>query len=134
MIYLDTDDFDPQKINDYSTPAKDEYQKKLKQIMPEIHWSVTNQARMHGPHHTKPYKTSTEALADWSETATCVGVSLRNNKLVLTAPHGIEDLVGLKLRKIPRYEQKYAHDPELFERRIKEKNWLSKWPKLEIEE
>src|SRR3989344_4465496 len=79
VIYLDPHDFDPKKINDYSTPAEDEYQKKLRQIMPEIHWSVTNQARMHGPHHTKLYKSSTEALADWSETATCVGVSLRNN-------------------------------------------------------
>lgn len=132
VIYLDSHDFDPKKINDYSTPVEDEYQYRLKQIMPEIHWSVTNQARMHGHHHTKPYKNSTEALADWSETATCVGVRLEGRKLMLTAPHGIEDLVNLKLRRIPGYQTKYAHDPKLFERRIKEKNWLSKWPKLQV--
>ena len=134
VIYFDLSDFLPENLYTYSTPVEDGYQKRLKQLIPDTEWSVTNQARMHIPHHTKPYKTSTEALADWSETATCVGVSLINNKLILSAPHGIEDLVGLKLRKIPNYATKYAHNPELFTRRVKEKNWLSKWPKLKLEE
>lgn len=132
VIYFDSADFSPEHLHSYSTPIEDEYQERLKKLMPDISWSVTNQARMHETHHHQPYKQSSDGLAKWSETATCVGVSLLNNKLELTAPHGIKDLVELKLRPIPDYAENFSHDPELFSRRITEKKWLSKWPKLKI--
>lgn len=132
VIYFNPTDFNPEEFNHYSTAIEDVYQNTLKKLLPDLDWSVTNQARMHSFHKSNPYKNSTEALADWSETATCVGVRLEGKKLMLTAPHGIEDLVNLKLRRIPAYQTKYTHDPKLFERRIKEKNWLTKWPLLTI--
>lgn len=133
VIYFDPSDFLPEHLHTYSTPSEDSYQERLHQLMPDISWSVTNQARMHEAHHQAPYKKSADGLAQWSETATCVGVKLEGKKLMLTAPHGIEDLVNLKLRRIPGYQTKYTHGPKLFERRVKEKNWLTTWPKLKIE-
>jgi len=102
---------------------------KLKAIKPELNWSITNQARMHLFHKHKPYKNSTEALAQWVETATCVGVSLdKQNRVILTTPRGIVDLVELKLRPTPDHSK----DPKTFFERIEKKQWLTKWPKLKI--
>ena len=97
--------------------------------MPNINWSVTNQARMHLFHNTKPYQSSKKALGDWVETATCVGVKIDDkNKLILTAPHGIDDLVNLILRPTT-YTEKNLKE---FKKRIEEKEWLIKWPKLKV--
>ncbi len=100
--------------------------------MPGLKWSVTNQARMHLFHKTTPYKNSTDALSDWAETATCIGVRLEKGKLILLAPHGIEDLVSLTARPNPLYKKLYVHDPEIFNRRVTEKSWKKKWPKLRV--
>lgn len=132
FIYFDSSDFSEKEANEFSTKSEDKYQEKLKRLIPDVKWSVTNQARMHLFHKTGPYKNSTEALTDWAETATCIGVRLEKEKLVLLAPHGIEDLVNLIARPNPLYKKLYAHDPEIFQRRVKEKNWLKKWPKLRV--
>lgn len=108
---------------------KDEkaYEKRLKKNKPAINWSVKNQSRMHLFHNHPPYKNSTEALAEWVETATCVGVQLDNqDNIILTAPRGIDDLVHLILR--PTLDN--IKDPKLFHERINKKQWLTKWPKL----
>ena len=129
IIYFDPTDFSKKEMKTYSTKAEDAYQKLLKIKRTDVHWSVTNQARMHKLHNHKPYKNSTEALSRWVETATCVGVKLnKNNKLELTAPRGIDDLVHLKLRLTPGREK----ERERFDERIKKKGWLTKWPKLEV--
>jgi uncharacterized protein len=96
---------------------------------PEIKWSVTNQSRMHLFHNHKPYHTSTEALAQWVETATCVGVTLDNHDhVIITAPRGIDDLIHLILRPTPDN----IKDQKTFNNRIYKKQWLTKWPKLRI--
>lgn len=132
IIYFDKSDFSEDETGNFSTKAEDEYQEQLKSLNSSIKWSVTNQARMHLLHKTKPYKNSEEGLSEWSETATCIGVSLKKEKLELIAPHGIGDLVNLIVRPIPKYAEKYRHDPNIFESRMKEKKWLEKWPKLKI--
>ena len=118
VIYFDKSDFS----------SETEYEEVLKKQMPEVRWSVTNQARMHVFHNDKPYHNSEDALSKWVETATCIGVKLKNSKLYLAAPWGIDDLVSLKLRPTKFYKDK----PEVFYERIKEKEWLKKWPKLKI--
>lgn len=132
IIYLDKNDFEKNEVNKFSTKNEIKYQNILKKVNPKIKWSVTNQARMHIYHKRNPYKNSIEALSEWSETATCVGVKILKEKVTIAAPYGINDLVKLKLRKIPNYEIKYKHNPNLFFQRIKDKEWIKKWPKLKI--
>jgi hypothetical protein len=130
IIYFDKLDFSPNEENSFSTKSEDIFQEKLNKLIPNVGWSVTNQARMHLFHKTKPYKNSEDALSEWSETTTCIAVNLRKGKLSLITPYGVDDLVNLILRPIPNYKEKFAFDPKAFERRIKEKRWKEKWPKL----
>jgi hypothetical protein len=100
---------------------------KLKAKHPQFKWSVTNTAFRHLKRESEPYKSSSDCLAHWVETATCIGVSLKNGKLFLTAPHGIEDLVNLIVRSTEDFK-----DGKEMQKRIKEKQWLIKWPKLKV--
>jgi hypothetical protein len=91
-------------------------------------WEVVNQVYSHEWHKRAPYKNTTEALADWVETATCVAVSLdENNNLKLHAPHGIDDLVNLTVRC-----NESCSDSTSYKKRIESKRWKEKWPKLKI--
>ncbi|MEK7570868.1 MAG: nucleotidyltransferase family protein [Patescibacteria group bacterium] len=129
VIYFDKDDFTQEEMKQDTTNAEIEYEKRLKELMPDINWSVTNQARMHAFHNDEPYKDSEEALSRWVETATCIGVCLNEqNEVTLKAPHGIDDLVQLVLRPTPGV---YT-DTKRFYERMNKKDWLRKWPKLKI--
>lgn len=124
--------FEEKPIN---TIRKDE--KKFEEILNAhkelcVKWQVRNQARMHLHHKRKPYKNSEEALSEWAETATCIGVRLEKGKLKFTAPHGTRDLVNLIVRPIPGYKKKYSFDSTIFDKRFNEKKWLEKWPKLKV--
>ena len=130
VIYFDKNDFSAREASSFSTKEETKYQNILSRLFPSVKWSVTNQARMHIFHKRKPYKSSEEGLSDWAETATCIGVKIKRGKPVLVAPYGIGDLVNLVLRPIPNYQEKYKHDPDAFKRRMTEKEWLKKWPKL----
>ncbi len=133
VIYFDPKDFKKGEMGKDTTEIEEKYENKLRKTFPQVKWGVTNQARMHLFHKRGPYKNSEEALPEWAETATCIGIKLVMGKLILTAPYGIGDLVSLILRPIPGYKKKYKHDPKAFERRVSEKEWLKKWPKLRIE-
>lgn len=101
---------------------------KLKKEYPEMNWEVINQARTHLWHGDKPYQSTEEAISKWVETATCVGVRLtEKNKIEIIAPYGLDDLKNLYLRHIPTLK-----DLSIFEKRIEQKQWLRKWPKLSI--
>lgn len=131
VIYFDPKDFKKDEMRSESTKMENRYEVELSKLIPDAKWSVTNQARMHVFHKgDNPYNNSTEALSRWVETATCIGVSVdQSNKLKLTAPHGIGDLVNLKLRPV-------SNTPEglkTFQERIRVKNWLTLWPKLSAE-
>ena len=129
VIYFDPDDFEDKEANTHSTKKELEYQKILTDKMPDQNWSVTNQARMHHFHNRKAYHSSEEALSEWVETATCVGVAIDGRgKLTLIAPHGIEDLVNLRLVPTIKTDERI----KLFYERIEKKDWLAKWPKLKI--
>lgn len=100
----------------------------LKKKFPETKWSVTNEAYRHLKLNRKPYASSSEALSEWVETATCIGVRIKDSKIILTAPWGIKDLVNLMLRPTKLYEDRL----DVFYERIEKKEWLKKWPKLKI--
>lgn len=129
VIYFDKDDFSENEIKFETTQKEEHYEKLLKMCLPSLNWSVTNQARMHLFHGEKPYKSSEDALGQWVETATCIGVRLdQDDNLILTAPRGIGDLVNLILR--PTSDANNSID--LFYERVNKKQWLKKWPKLTI--
>ena len=129
VIYLEKTDFSEEEARMDTTKKEVEYERKLKKLMPEINWSVTNQARMHLFHNDMPYESAEQALSQWVETATCIGVRLNNyGKVVLSSPRGINDLVGLILRPIPELSK----DLSVFQERITQKKWLEKWPKLKV--
>ncbi|KKR77037.1 MAG: hypothetical protein UU21_C0001G0091 [Candidatus Levybacteria bacterium GW2011_GWA2_40_8] len=99
--------------------------KVLKDKYPDFKWPVTNTALRRSRISSRKYKNAEDALSEWVETATCIGVSSENGKLKIITPHGVDDLVSLRLKPT----KGYVGSP-FFEKRIKEKSWLKKWPKL----
>lgn len=111
----------------------EKFEKKIEQMLrkmrPGLPWSVKNQARMALVRGDVPYKNARDGLSRWIETATCIGVRLeKNRRLSLATPLGIDDLVNLVLR--PNRKANVSID--VFYKRIKEKQWLSYWPKLRV--
>jgi len=77
------------------------------------------------------YISSTDAITHWPETATAIGVvMLPDDSLKIIAPHGLDDLFSLKLRMTPNF----GDGRDYFINRVNKKQWLSKWPKLQIVE
>ncbi len=86
---------------------------------------------MHRYNQEAPYTSSTDALSRWPETATCIGAQLTNaDEVLLTAPHGVDDLLNLVIRLNP----KFSRGKEIFLTRINKKQWQKKWPKLSVVE
>ncbi|MEH7061331.1 nucleotidyltransferase family protein [Bacillus wiedmannii] len=121
----------------YSSLHKDEIyeqslETKLKNIDATIPWSVKNQARMHVVNNMPPYSSSVDAISKFPETATALGVTLdEKNKVILTAPCGIEDVLSLQVRPTaPFLETKERL--HIYNTRVNKKNWQNKWPNITI--
>lgn len=109
-----------------------EIESQLNALMPGQPWSVKNQARMHEINGSPPYLSSTDAISQFPETPTAVGVSLNTcGELELTAPLGVADLLALKVCPTPAFE-KDEHLMKTYRQRIVSKDWIHKWPKLEL--
>lgn len=93
-----------------------------------IRWEIVNQAYAHKWNTVPPYRSATDALSQWPETATCVGVRLKNSALTLVAPHGISDLVQMIVRPSPSCPDAQAKVKE----RMQKKGWKKRWPKLRV--
>lgn len=115
--------------SDLTEETEIKYQNILKEIF-DADWSVTNQARMAKiNNHNEDYISTEDAIAHWPETATAIGVTiLYGDELKLIAPHGIGDLISLKLCMTPEF----GDGIDAFKSRIEKKKWLLKWPKLKI--
>lgn len=69
-----------------------------------------------------------DAISTWPETATCIGVILlQDDSLIIVAPHGLDDLFNLILRR----NQKRITQ-EIFLNRVKEKRICDKWSKVRV--
>lgn len=126
---VDTNDIDLVYFD--PTTTNEEIDKNLSLHMKSVtglEWDIINQAYTHNWHNHDPYKNTTEALSYLVETSTCVAITLQNGELSLNAPHGIDDLVNSIVRPTPFRAKNLA----LFYKRIEDKQWLSKWPKLKI--
>jgi len=93
-------------------------------------WEIVNEAYAHKWSNVLAYTSTEDAIAQWPETATAVGVTMKDGKLKLIAPYGIDDLINMIIRPSPKFEG----GVERVRERIKQKRWLEKWPKLTIVE
>ncbi|MCK5021892.1 MAG: nucleotidyltransferase family protein [Candidatus Pacebacteria bacterium] len=93
-----------------------------------IDWEIVNEAYAHKWNNLPPYKSTEDALSQWPETVTGIGVRLENGELTLLAPHGINDLVDLIVRPSPNF----PGGLEKVKERAKKKGWFEKWPKLKF--
>lgn len=74
-----------------------------------------------------PYTSVEDAIASWGATITCIGVRLEKGKLIVYAPYGLNDILGMIIRPVKREFEKSAYD----ERALR---WMKKWPKLKKQE
>lgn len=112
--------------------AEKEFEKQLNHILPNLPWSVKNEARMHSANNIPPYLSSVDAISKFPETATALGLTLdSNNHLVLTAPWGIDDVIHMKIKPTPFFLETDSL-MFLYEGRIKKKNWSLIWHKVEV--
>ena len=106
----------------------------LAQHFPACHWDVVNQALVHTWYRTsegkciQPYRSVSDAVSVWPETATAVAVQLiSDDQIHIVAPLGLQDLFELKLRWNSKM---VAH--HVFLQRLQQKQWLNTWNRLEI--
>lgn len=105
------------------------WEERLRQVCPHVPWSVRNQARMHVRNGDPAYADVANALRHWPEVCTAVAVRLSGEQLELLAPLGVEDLLQLRVRPTVHFLGKL----ELYRQRVREKDWLRRWPLLRIE-
>ena len=121
--------FDNTKIDE---DFEKELENKLIKLMPNIPWSVKNEARMHVINNLPPYTSSEDAISKFPETATALGVKLdKDHNLVLTAPCGLDDVFNLEVKPTPYFTENKKLTA-IYEQRIIKKNWKSIWPKIKV--
>lgn len=121
--------FDPNNLDE---STEKELEVKLRLIFPDLPWSVKNEARMHIANNISPYSSAEDAISKFPETATALGVKLdETDNLILTAPHGIHDVINLVVKPTP-YFIKNKKLSGIYENRIVKKNWKSNWKRLKV--
>lgn len=87
---------------------------------------------MHHRNNIQPYESCVDAISKFPETATALGVKLNeNDELILTAPCGIEDVINGIIRPSPKFLDCNG-SMEIFESRLRKKNWKQKWNLIQI--
>lgn len=121
--------FDP---GDAFQASDERLERCLMQHLPGVPWEVKNQARMHCLNDEPPYLSSEDAISRWPETATATALSLGpNGELRLLAPHGLGDLLGLRVAPTPHFLS-VPGKLRIFDDRVARKRWTEIWPKLAI--
>ena len=102
------------------------YEQELKKLDSSIQWSVKNQARMHRVNQVASYQSSKDGMSKFPETATAIGVTLdRKGQLHIYAAYGVDDLIAMKIRPTPSFEES-----RIFQDRLMKKEWSRVWPKV----
>jgi hypothetical protein len=115
--------YDP---SDLSNAPEQAHEARLGAIEPAP-WQVRNQARMHVWKNLPQHKSTADAMTYWLETVTAVGVRLDpDDSLIVVAPLGTEDLLGLQCRPTAFGRTQRAD----YEARIASKRWRELWPKV----
>ncbi|TOF34643.1 nitrate reductase [Vibrio parahaemolyticus] len=119
VIYFDPAESNP---NAYLT-----YELQLRVCMPQIHWQVRNQAKMHERNGDNPYQSSVDAMSYWPEKETAVAIrQIGLNQYECVSAFGFESLFSYWVT----YNSKRPR--EIFENRVNSKGWMVRWPSLRI--
>lgn len=118
-----------------TSPERDvREEERLRRMLPDVRWDVTNQAGVHEwfeerfGYPAAPLSSTREAVATWPETASAIALRLTpSDEIAVYAPLGLEDLFGLLVRRNPA-----RVTAELYLRRIAEKRYAERWPKVRI--
>jgi len=106
-------------------------EQELSSAIPELLWSVKNQARMHLRNGDAPYESVADAMRHWPETATMVAARLGSTDTIeFNAPLGLDDLFALRLRPTPGFR---IDKLSIFNERVSSKRWMDRYPKLALE-
>jgi hypothetical protein len=121
--------------DDLSADRDAALQRQLAAACPGLPWEVTNQAGVHRwfeahfGHAVEPLRSLHEAVASWPETATAVGVWLdEHDGLHVIAPHGLRDLLGLRVRRNP-----VRVSIATYSARCASKRYAERWPRVCVE-
>jgi uncharacterized protein len=105
------------------------FEDQLKNHIPNLNWSVKNQARMHIWNNESSYEDLFDAIAKWPETATAIIMRMdEDNEIEIIAPHGLSDL--FRLLVVPT--QHFQNNLKRYRERIEQKRWKENWPNLRI--
>jgi uncharacterized protein len=104
----------------------------LVSLMPNIPWSVKNEARMHLKNNMPPYSSSVDAISKFPETATALGVKIdEHENIILTSPCGISDVMNLEVKPTPLFKEN-KELAAIYKERIIKKNWIATWNKIKV--
>jgi hypothetical protein len=143
--------FDPAVVKDVDVaffdaadlrPERDEaVERALVARLPGVRWDAKNQAAVHTWYPRRfgvavePLASAADGVATWPETATAVAVRLQRRpsagepggRLLVTAAHGVDDLLGLVWRRNPRRVTVAE-----YRRRLAAKRVAERWPKVVV--
>ena len=97
----------------------------------DLKFDIKNEKRVHIWYNEKyktnrkEYQSVEDAISKWGTTITCLGVRMENNKLIVCAPYGLNDLFNLILRPV-----KIDFTKEDYEKKVTK--WTSKWELLKV--
>lgn len=104
-------------------------EERLRAGIPNIEWSVTNQARMSERNNDQPYISLNDALEKWPETASAILVRKNSEgEYEFIAPFGYDDLFRLIVQPTPHFVKKL----DKYRARINDKQWEKKWNRLKV--
>jgi len=108
------------------------FEMRLRNILPNVPWSVKNEARMHIVNNISPYSSSVDAISKFPETATSLGVKLdEKDDIILVAPWGVDDVINMEVKPTPYFKESKELS-QIYEERITKKNWKDIWYKVKV--
>jgi hypothetical protein len=125
LVYFDSDDLSEES----ERRVQEEVAGRLAPlgVVPDVH----NEARVHLWYETRfgrhlaPYTSTEAAIATWPTTASSVGVRSEPSGLVVCAPFGLSDLLGMVARP-----NKAVVTRDIYEEKVG--RWASRWPLLRV--
>ncbi|WP_290721896.1 MULTISPECIES: nucleotidyltransferase family protein [Exiguobacterium] len=109
--------FDP---SDSSEATEKRHERQLCKWL-DLPWSVKNQARMHLVNELPPYASAQDAISQFPETVTAIGVTRRPD-FELYLPYGASDFTHRIIRPTPPFQIGTSRH-SIFQRRVIEKGW-----------
>lgn len=119
VIYFDLDASDE--------AADRHYEKLLHQALPEHNWQVKNQVFMHSKNGDAPYTSVEDAMSHWPEKETALAIRmLDSGELECITAFDTTSLFAGDITYNPNC------DINTFQHRVRDKQWLVRWPKLKL--